>query len=84
MVLRLIDDSARLPTLYNSDSRALALFADGLQYYIGDPNRADDPQYIVRVVGRMVTVSVERTRPVQALTAGVALPEPAAVEVAAQ
>ena len=48
-----------------------------------DPNRADDPQYIVRLVGQVVTVSAETVRLVRALAAGVALPEPAAVEVAA-
>jgi predicted helicase len=32
-----------------------------------DPNRADDPQYIVRLIGRVVTVSVETVRLVDAL-----------------
>ena len=39
-----------------------------------DPNRADDPQHIVRLVGQVVTVSVETVRLVRALLAGVALP----------
>jgi len=32
-----------------------------------DPNRADDPEYIVRLVGRVVTVSVETVKAVRAL-----------------
>ncbi|MDO8684542.1 MAG: type ISP restriction/modification enzyme, partial [Armatimonadota bacterium] len=32
-----------------------------------DPNRADDPEYIIRLVGRVVTVSVETVKLVQAL-----------------
>jgi predicted helicase len=34
-----------------------------------DPNRADDEEYIVRLVGRVVTVSVETVRLVKALPA---------------
>ena len=34
-----------------------------------DPNRADDPSYIVRLVGQVVTVSVETQRIVRALPA---------------
>ena len=45
-----------------------------------DPNRADDPQYIVRLVGQVVTVSVETVRLVRALAAGVALPDVEPVE----
>jgi len=36
-----------------------------------DPNRADDQEYIVRLVGRIVTVSVETVRLVQELAAAV-------------
>ena len=50
---------------------------------ISDPNRGDDPQYIARLVGRVVTVSVETVRLVRALAAEVALPAPVAVEAAA-
>src|SRR5262249_49399637 len=32
-----------------------------------DPNRADDPQYIVRLIGQVVTVSVETMKIVDAL-----------------
>ena len=32
-----------------------------------DPNRADDEEYIVRLVGRVVTVSVETVKLVKAL-----------------
>ena len=32
-----------------------------------DPNRADDPEYIVRLVGQVVRVSVETVRIVAAL-----------------
>jgi predicted helicase len=32
-----------------------------------DPNRADDEQYIVRLIGQVLTVSVETVRIVQAL-----------------
>jgi len=34
-----------------------------------DPNRADDPEYIVRLVGQVVRVSVETVRTVAALPA---------------
>ena len=34
-----------------------------------DPNRADDEQYIVRLVGQVVTVSVETVKFVKALPA---------------
>ncbi|MGZ3667644.1 MAG: type ISP restriction/modification enzyme, partial [Ktedonobacterales bacterium] len=33
-----------------------------------DPNRPDDPQYIVRLVGQVITVSVETTRLVDELS----------------
>jgi predicted helicase len=33
-----------------------------------DPNRADDPEYIVRLVGRVVTVSVETVKAAKELT----------------
>jgi predicted helicase len=49
-----------------------------------DPNRADDPQYIVRLVGQVVTVSMQTVALVAALAAEVALPEPVAVPVAAE
>src|SRR4051812_1303566 len=32
-----------------------------------DPNRADDPEYIVRLIGQVVRVSLETVRVVQAL-----------------
>jgi predicted helicase len=32
-----------------------------------DPNRADDPEYIVRLVGQVVKVSLETVRIVKAL-----------------
>ena len=34
-----------------------------------DPNRADDPEYIVRLVGQVVRVSVETMKIVDALPA---------------
>ena len=34
---------------------------------LSDPNRADDPEYIIRLVGRVVTVSVETVRLIGAL-----------------
>ena len=34
---------------------------------VSDPNRADDPQYIVRLVCRVVTVSIETVRLVREL-----------------
>ena len=33
-----------------------------------DPNRSDDPQYIVRLIGQVITVSLETTKLVQLLT----------------
>jgi predicted helicase len=32
-----------------------------------DPNRADDPQYIVRLTGQIITVSLETIRIIRAL-----------------
>jgi len=32
-----------------------------------DPNRADDPQYIVRLVGEVITVSLETTKLIRSL-----------------
>ena len=34
---------------------------------LSDSNRADDPEYIVRLIGRVITVSVETMKIVQAL-----------------
>ena len=48
-----------------------------------DPNRADDPQYIVRLVGQVVTVSVETVKLVRALASEVVLPEPVTVSAVA-
>lgn len=48
-----------------------------------DPNRADDPQYIVHLVGRVVTVSMETVKLVRALASEVVLPEPVSVTAVA-
>lgn len=32
-----------------------------------DPNRSDDPQYIVRLIGQVITVSLETTKLIQEL-----------------
>jgi predicted helicase len=32
-----------------------------------DPNRADDPQYILRLVGQVITVSLETMKVIRAL-----------------
>jgi predicted helicase len=34
-----------------------------------DPNRADDPQYIVRLIGQVIAVSIETVELVQSLSA---------------
>ena len=34
---------------------------------VSDPNRADDPEYIVRLVGQVIQVSLDTTRIVKAL-----------------
>jgi len=36
---------------------------------VNDPNRDDDPEYIVRLIGQVVTVSVETVRLVKELAA---------------
>jgi predicted helicase len=55
-----------------------------------DPNRPDDPQYIVRLIGQVITVSIETMKIVHALpplgetdsaSAVVSSPEPAAIPV---
>ncbi len=40
---------------------------------VSDPNREDDPEYIARLVGRVVTVSVETVRLVEELAQAVTL-----------
>jgi predicted helicase len=40
---------------------------------MSDPNREDDPEYVVRLVGRVVTVSVETVRLVDELTQAVTM-----------
>ena len=34
---------------------------------VNDPNRRDDPQYIVRLIGKVITVSVETVKIVSSL-----------------
>jgi len=46
-----------------------------------DPNRPDDPQYIVRLIGQVITVSVETVRLVERLAAEVTLPVTESVAV---
>ena len=41
--------------------------ADKRSGITSDPNRADDEEYLVRLVGRVVTVSVETVKLVKAL-----------------
>ena len=36
---------------------------------VNDPNRADDPEYILRLIGQVITVSLETTKIVRALPA---------------
>ena len=38
---------------------------------VNDPNRADDPQYIVRLIGKVITVSLETV----AIVAGLGVAE---------
>ena len=47
---------------------------------VNDPNREDDPEYIVRLIGQVVTVSVETVKLVGALAALPLLPEDLAVQ----
>jgi predicted helicase len=39
-----------------------------------DPNRSDDPEYIVRLIGQVITVSLETDTLVQSLSARPLLP----------
>jgi hypothetical protein len=41
---------------------------------VNDPNRADDPQYILRLIGQVITVSLETAKIVQSLPS-LGLPE---------
>ena len=34
---------------------------------VNDPNRSDDPQYIVRLIGKVITVSLETMKVVKGL-----------------
>jgi len=36
---------------------------------VNDPNRADDPEYVVRLIGQVITVSLETIRIVKGLPA---------------
>jgi predicted helicase len=40
-----------------------------------DPNRADEPQYIVRLIGQVITVSLETVKLTQSLSATTLLAE---------
>ena len=46
---------------------AFARAAERLAERHYDPNRADDPQYILRLVGQVITVSLETVKVVGAL-----------------
>jgi predicted helicase len=46
-----------------------------------DPNRDDDPEYIVRLVGRVVTVSVETVKLVEELVQAVSLEDEIGITV---
>jgi predicted helicase len=47
-----------------------------------DPNRADDGQYIVRLVGQVVRVSVETVKIIKSLPKEFALAQPAVAAAA--
>ena len=49
-----------------------------------DPNRDDDPEYIIRLVGRVVTVSVETMKLVEELVHAVNLEDEIGVTVEGQ
>ena len=44
-----------------------ALSTDPRSGIVNDPNRPDDPEYIVRLIGQVITVSLETVRLVQEL-----------------
>ncbi len=39
------------------------------RFRVGDPNRLDDEQYIVRLIGQVITVSLETVKIVKSLPA---------------
>lgn len=43
---------------------------------VNDPNRADDPEYIVRLIGQVITVSPETMQVIKALPELVTSPTP--------
>ena len=51
---------------------------------VSDPNSDDDPEYIVRLVGRVVTVSVETVKLVEELVQAVNLEDEIGVTVEGQ
>lgn len=63
--------------MYNSLAGKQSVEASKRSGITSDPNRADDEEYIVRLVGRVVTVSVETVKLVRALPAVVAEDGPA-------
>lgn len=50
------------------DSRPVQNKTDERSGITNDPNRADDPEYIVRLIKQVVTVSLETVRVVEGLT----------------
>jgi predicted helicase len=49
------------------DRDQLRVKTDKRSGIVNDPNRPDDPEYIVRLVGKMITVSLETVKIVKSL-----------------
>ena len=49
------------------DRDQLRVKTDKRSGIVNDPNRSDDPEYIVRVIGKVITVSLETMKLVKSL-----------------
>ena len=61
--------SSRQPQRSRMGHRSISSKRDKRSSIRSDPNRADDPEYIVRLVGQVVRVSLETVRIVSGLPA---------------
>jgi len=57
----------RLQPLRDSCPSGAPVLTDKRSGIVNDPNREDDPEYILRLIGQVVTVSLETVKIVKAL-----------------
>jgi predicted helicase len=62
-----IDSHYGIPAIELWRESGLQLTLDKRSGIVNDPNRADDPEYVVRLIGQVITVSLETMKIVKAL-----------------